>query len=62
MQPVTHALVRAPASDDRPHVIVIGGGYAGVLAASRVAGRAGRRARITLISDRNNTCILLCID
>ncbi|MCB9561694.1 MAG: FAD-dependent oxidoreductase [Kofleriaceae bacterium] len=36
-----------------PHVVIIGGGYAGVLAANRVAGRAGRGVRVTLISDRD---------
>jgi NADH dehydrogenase FAD-containing subunit len=35
-------------------ILVLGGGYAGVLAANRVAGRLGRAARVTLISDRDD--------
>ena len=31
------------------HVVVLGGGYAGVLAAVRLAGRARRRAEVTLL-------------
>lgn len=38
----------------RPHVVILGGGYAGVVAANRLGGRAGRRARITLVSDRDD--------
>lgn len=37
-----------------PHVLVLGGGYAGVLAAGRAARRLGRRARVTLVSDRDD--------
>jgi NADH:ubiquinone reductase (H+-translocating) len=37
----------------RLEVLVLGGGYGGVLAANRIAGTAGRRARITLVSDRD---------
>ncbi len=33
-------------------VVVLGGGYAGALAANRLAGRLGRRARITVIEER----------
>ncbi len=47
----------APSSEPRsprPHVVILGGGHAGVLAANRLAGRAGRRARITLVSDRDD--------
>jgi NADH:ubiquinone reductase (H+-translocating) len=35
-------------------VLVLGGGYAGVLAANRIAGRLGRHAQVTLISDRDH--------
>jgi NADH dehydrogenase len=35
-----------------PEVLVLGGGYGGVLAASRLA-QLGRRARVTLVSDRD---------
>ncbi len=35
-------------------VLVLGGGYAGVLAASRVAGRLGARAAVTLVSERED--------
>jgi NADH dehydrogenase FAD-containing subunit len=35
-----------------PRIVLLGGGYAGVLAANRIAGRLGRRAQVTLISDR----------
>ena len=35
-------------------IVVLGGGYAGVMAANRVAGRLGRAARVTLISDRDD--------
>jgi NADPH-dependent 2,4-dienoyl-CoA reductase/sulfur reductase-like enzyme len=34
----------------RHEVVVIGGGYAGTLAAIRLAGRAGRRAHVTLVN------------
>jgi NADH dehydrogenase len=37
-----------------PHVLVLGGGYAGVLAAGRAARRLGRHARVTLVSDRDD--------
>ncbi len=33
-------------------VVIVGGGYAGVLAANRIAGRAGGAARVVLVSDR----------
>ncbi len=36
------------------NIVVIGGGYAGVMAANRVAGRLGRAARVTLVSDRED--------
>ncbi|MFO0551428.1 MAG: FAD-dependent oxidoreductase [Polyangiaceae bacterium] len=39
-------------SVERAHVVVLGAGYAGVLAALRVAGRAGPRARVTLVNDK----------
>jgi NADH:ubiquinone reductase (H+-translocating) len=39
--------------DRLPVVVVVGGGYAGVLAANRVAGRLGGRARVVLVSDRD---------
>ena len=35
-------------------IVIVGGGYAGVMAANRVFGRLGRRARVTLISDRDD--------
>ncbi len=38
---------------DRVHtVVIVGGGYAGVLAANRIQGRAGGAARVVLVSDR----------
>jgi len=36
-----------------PAVVVVGGGYAGVLAANRAAGKLGGRARVVLVSDRD---------
>jgi NADH:ubiquinone reductase (H+-translocating) len=36
---------------DRPTVLIIGAGYAGVLAANRAAGRLRGRARVVLVSD-----------
>jgi NADH dehydrogenase FAD-containing subunit len=36
------------------NIVVLGGGYAGVMAANRVAGRMGRAARVTLVSDRED--------
>jgi NADH dehydrogenase FAD-containing subunit len=36
------------------HILVLGGGYAGVLAASRAARRLRGRARVTLVSDRDD--------
>lgn len=38
---------------DTARVVVLGGGYAGALAANRLAGRLGRRARITVIEERD---------
>jgi len=35
-------------------IVIIGGGYAGALAANRLAGRVGRRARITVIEERDD--------
>ena len=32
-------------------IVIVGAGYAGVLAANRVAGRLGKRAQVTLIND-----------
>jgi NADH dehydrogenase len=40
-------------TDRLPVVVVVGGGYAGVLAANRVAGRLGGRARVVLVTDRD---------
>ncbi len=37
------------ATQPRHRVVVVGGGYAGTLAAIRLAGRAGRRAAVTLV-------------
>src|SRR5512139_3200345 len=38
----------------KARVLVLGGGYAGVLAAIRVARKAGRRAEVTLVNDRSD--------
>jgi NADH dehydrogenase FAD-containing subunit len=35
-------------------IVVLGGGYAGALAANRIAGRVGRAVRVTLVSDRDD--------
>ena len=35
-------------------VVVVGGGYAGTIAALRVAGRARRRASVTLVDPRES--------
>ncbi|MFO0606486.1 MAG: FAD-dependent oxidoreductase [Polyangiales bacterium] len=37
-----------------PHALVVGGGYAGALAANRLAHRLPRGARVTLVSDRDD--------
>ena len=39
---------------ERKTIVILGGGYAGVIAANRIAGNAGRRARVILISDRDD--------
>ena len=36
------------------NIVILGGGYAGVLAANRIAGRLGRAAKVTLVSDRDD--------
>src|SRR5688572_28245207 len=50
-RPSSSALVGA---DDAIRIVVLGGGYAGALAANRLAGRLGRRARITVIEERED--------
>lgn len=40
-------------NDSSLTVLVVGGGYAGVLAANRVAGKLRRAARVVLVSDRD---------
>lgn len=42
-----------PHEDRIPTVVIVGGGYAGVLAANRVAGKLRRDARVVLVSDRD---------
>jgi NADH:ubiquinone reductase (H+-translocating) len=37
---------------NKEHVVVLGGGYAGALAAVRLAGRARRRAKVTLVDPK----------
>ncbi len=37
-----------------PRIVILGGGYAGALAANRLAGRLGRAAEVTLVSDRDD--------
>jgi NADH dehydrogenase len=37
---------------NKEHVVVLGGGYAGALAAVRLAGRASRRAKVTLVDPK----------
>ena len=49
--PADRALTVAPTAPAR--VVVLGGGYAGVVAANRIAGRLGRRADVALVSDRD---------
>jgi NADH:quinone reductase (non-electrogenic) len=38
----------------KTEIVILGGGYAGVMAANRVAGRLGGAAHVTLVSDRDD--------
>src|SRR3954468_7394089 len=41
---------RRPCRMTKEHIVVVGGGYAGTVAALRVAHRARKRARVTLVN------------